>query len=1501
MRKRLIAAIVETTIQNHNSEYASCVDSLVQVLLRQGWGIQFYAAGSPQFGSSDLSRLTKILEPQSIAEVAVVENINPIVTSFHRAQTRQYLTAFTSIADLGARWSTFLEAIDQKALAELAQHRFWVVPKSAFFYLLIRTYYYLQWWLHTLMWHVKDRVQRALMWFRRQVFHRIFEVVRSYRWRVLNRVILAIQKSMALARSVLALPLTSAAVLARIAYWRFGYNWIVEPITNLWRKLRWSLWHPIETIAAKAMSKVNLRGVWPVKRSKRKSRPRSHDVAQDQTVEALANLFANWSDGDAPDLVVYPQMQSRLMDALLAASAVADLHAPLRCKALAIVESKAPAIASASTAPAQDLAQRKRHWQSGGPHESLLLVPCGSEQMALAIDCLLSGRPSECDTWHCANFGPLALNVSALWGRVGSTAIFDAQSQWLLDRGYRLGRVYIDHWPHTGAARAQRLSAMIDMDRAVVRPHYSLVLERNDGSRALRDLYQTKGFADGSPVMRLAQQLAVTTPSDKRIESYFQTSAALAVVNHTQHILAARKLTSAPIVLETHDMITELMDIHGIPRFVTAKPDSKMLRWSDETKLLKLANHCIALSADDFLQIAPEAHGSCLVQPPAPTLLPTSRSWAEIVAAHAPKGWSTNAKASDTFDILIWGSWHDNNVRSAIWFFEEVYPRLKEHKRLRIGLAGQIVTGLSNKMRVSDQIILMPDVDNIADILIRTILPVIPDREGTGISIKVMDAVALRTSFVATPVALRGIELKGVGYGGASDAVAMVTDIDTLLLSYKARQTRKTVAGKIAARNYSQTDFDHQWQQIFDGLDLATPDSLKQSNAIQQSSNKGVAKKNPERGLSLSVVVATFERYDVLGDALRALKAQSLAPKLLQIIVVDNSRDQEFAKFNAGRYFGDTQISYILEPKCGLSNARNVGISHATGDVVAFVDDDALVDKDYATKLLEAFTTPMPKVRPSVVGGRVLPRFVQPPPSWLKPQLRGYLSVVDWPGKARVVAEGEWLAGCNMAFDRKVFAKYGQFNPALGRMGSSLSLISNEDTEFVERIKAGGGAVVYDPAVVAEHVIDPRRRTANWFRRRSAWQGLSEFVNNPDKTGAYAQRAAARVLQEGARCRAVLLDNVSDTAPAPSTEADIGLYYDLAVSLLAATNEISGNPAGTPEQNSEVSIAPQIFATAHRSVKARGKVARPTLTVVVATYCRYDTLPLAIASLHRQILPGGRIEIIIVDNSPDHGRANAFAQQFKTQQDIVYHIEKTPGLSNARNVGLGLARASTVAFIDDDAIAAPDWARHILDAFEKFPNAGCVGGLVVAKYQSVKPVWLSDKVTYFLSLIDWGADTRELAAEEWIVGCNMAFQTKVLLNVGGFSSALGRNGSSFSLLSNEESDVVERLQEQGFSTIYAGGAKVQHLIDPSRLTQKWFRRRAAWQAASFFIQNPETAFAAAKASMWNVERLAKSRPAGVPIGTFHHPADPKRFHDEVILAYDMMMVVLAGGGAALRQ
>lgn len=307
----------------------------------------------------------------------------------------------------------------------------------------------------------------------------------------------------------------------------------------------------------------------------------------------------------------------------------------------------------------------------------------------------------------------------------------------------------------------------------------------------------------------------------------------------------------------------------------------------------------------------------------------------------------------------------------------------------------------------------------------------------------------------------------------------------------------------------------------------------------------------------------------------------------------------------------------------------------------------------------------------------------------------------------------------------------------------------------------------------------------------------------------------------------------------------------------------------------------------------------PRICSVIATYDRYDTLPMAIDSLLRQSLPATEREVVVVDNSPDIAGALLWQRRYRATAGLRYIVRAEPGLSGARNAGAGLTRAGVVHCMDDDATADGRLLEELVDVFER-TGAAIVGGRVRPAFTGPRPSWLHDRLLAYLSVIDWGAETRPLLPGEWLAGANLAFARDALEAAGLFSLNLGRRGAGEALLSNEETDLIGRITAAGGQAYYAPTAGIDHHIDARRLRRSWFRRRAAWQAASDFVRDQKAA-SARSGDAWNavLDRLARfpARDRNLH-GLAAATDDPGLFLQQVDAIYDLTIAALAGFAGA---
>jgi GT2 family glycosyltransferase len=227
-----------------------------------------------------------------------------------------------------------------------------------------------------------------------------------------------------------------------------------------------------------------------------------------------------------------------------------------------------------------------------------------------------------------------------------------------------------------------------------------------------------------------------------------------------------------------------------------------------------------------------------------------------------------------------------------------------------------------------------------------------------------------------------------------------------------------------------------------------------------------------------------------------------------------------------------------------------------------------------------------------------------------------------------------------------------------------------------------------------------------------------------------------------------------------------------------------------------------------------------TLSVIVCTHGRPADLErclLALAALEDEV------ETIVVD-SASSPPVEPVAARFP---GVRYLYEPEPGLSRARNRGIAAATGELVAFVDDDAAPAPDWAGRIVAAFERDERIGCVGGTCRPRFEAPRPRWLSDRLLQFAGITRIGTEPREArSSAEWPFGANVAFRAEALHGAGGFSHALGRVGAS--LLSGEESALIETVRALGWRIWLEPAAVVDHTVHAERCRSGYYWRRLWW-------------------------------------------------------------------------
>jgi len=230
--------------------------------------------------------------------------------------------------------------------------------------------------------------------------------------------------------------------------------------------------------------------------------------------------------------------------------------------------------------------------------------------------------------------------------------------------------------------------------------------------------------------------------------------------------------------------------------------------------------------------------------------------------------------------------------------------------------------------------------------------------------------------------------------------------------------------------------------------------------------------------VNITVILCTNNRCQTLLKALSSVAASEIPESVeWEVLVVDNNSSDQTRQVVQGfcsRYPG--RFRYLFEPQPGKSYALNAGIRDARGQILAFMDDDVMVERSW----LQNLTASLHKGEWTGSGGRILPEPEFSPPPWLPakgPYALLPLAVFDLGVKAGPLLEAPY--GTNMAFRRQAFEKYGGFRTDLGPQPGSE--IRGEDTEFGRRLLAAGERLWYEPSAVVYHPATERRVRKEYF------------------------------------------------------------------------------------------------------------------------------------------------------------------------------------------------------------------------------------------------------------------------------------------------------------------------------------------------------------------------------------------------------------------------------------
>ncbi len=236
----------------------------------------------------------------------------------------------------------------------------------------------------------------------------------------------------------------------------------------------------------------------------------------------------------------------------------------------------------------------------------------------------------------------------------------------------------------------------------------------------------------------------------------------------------------------------------------------------------------------------------------------------------------------------------------------------------------------------------------------------------------------------------------------------------------------------------------------------------------------------------------------------------------------------------------------------------------------------------------------------------------------------------------------------------------------------------------------------------------------------------------------------------------------------------------------------------------------------------------PLVSVVITTYDEaiYDDFAACVRSVLDQTYE--HVEVVIVTET-DHANERV-SEEFADLPTVTHvHSERSLNLASARNLGAERATGDVYAFIDDDAVADPEWLTHIADAYER-EDALAVGGRLTAKWPDSEPKYLPPEFYWLVGVTHRGFREDEGPVRNTF-GANITFRADVFDELGGYDTDFGKDHGHN--LQGEETELCARLSKKhGECLYYVPDAVVHHRVYDWQLSWGWLFDRAYWQGVT---------------------------------------------------------------------
>ena len=196
----------------------------------------------------------------------------------------------------------------------------------------------------------------------------------------------------------------------------------------------------------------------------------------------------------------------------------------------------------------------------------------------------------------------------------------------------------------------------------------------------------------------------------------------------------------------------------------------------------------------------------------------------------------------------------------------------------------------------------------------------------------------------------------------------------------------------------------------------------------------------------LSITICTYNRIEYLKKCLKSILDQTQGSEIIEINIIDNNSTDTTKDYVSELQKKFPEVNYFVEKRQGISFARNLSFEVCNGMFLAFVDDDAVINKNWLEALLNKLKDQNENI---IYGGPIYPNFESVPEDWID---KDYFirKFKDTDGFLGTIKSKEGFSGGNMCIAKNLFLKSEKFNTEIGMTGGNLGL--GEEPDFFYKL-----------------------------------------------------------------------------------------------------------------------------------------------------------------------------------------------------------------------------------------------------------------------------------------------------------------------------------------------------------------------------------------------------------------------------------------------------------------